>query len=84
MRVFNLEVHAHLIELGYTFAFREADFEDVGNGETGPILKGGPAYNEYASDEDYIFIDHKGHFAHYEKRDLAWENWIDEQYGVQG
>jgi len=62
MQAFNLEVHAHLIAAGYTFAFREADFEDVGSDETGPILHGGPD----------------------EKRDLAWENWIDEQYGVQG
>ena len=75
----NLEVHKHLIALGYTHEYFPEDWEDTGGPEYGPRLEGHPAYDQYTSDKDYIIIDHHGHFAHFELRDLEFEKWVEQQ-----
>jgi hypothetical protein len=75
---YNPEIHAHLVELGYERTWYEDSFEDDGDGESGPHLIGGPAYEEYASATDYIFFVEGGHFAHYQLRDLEMEKFVDQ------
>jgi hypothetical protein len=58
-------------------------FEDDGDAESGPHLTGGPAYDEYESADDRVIIDHNGHFAHHEKRDLEWEAHCDAMYQAE-
>lgn len=40
-------MHDKLIALGFTHTHYEASYEDVGTGETGPMIEGGPAFDEY-------------------------------------
>lgn len=75
----NEEVRNNLTALGYEHTHHEEDFEDIGDAENGPKLSGGPAYDEYLSPEDRIIINHRGNFAQFELRDLAFEAWCDEQ-----
>ena len=44
--------HENLIAAGFTHAFYEAEWEDVGNAETGPIVAGNPAFHEYLHEAD--------------------------------
>ncbi len=74
----NTDVLSHLIELGYSYTYHEADFYDDGDAESGPHLAGGPAYHEFQSEDDYIIFDDKGHFEFWEKRDLELEAWENE------
>jgi hypothetical protein len=76
--MFNLDIHDHLITLGYAHTAHEADWEDVGTGETGPWVVGSPGWDEYESLEDRIIVDHRGHVAQWESRDLEFEAWCDE------
>jgi len=49
---FNQQVHDNLVYLGFTHTQYEADWEDVGNGESGPCIWGGPAFDEYLRESD--------------------------------
>lgn len=73
---FNIALDEHLVGLGYTRIRMEASYEDVGNGETGPIVHGCPAYDEYTSPDDYVFFSENG-TANHELRDLEFEAWIE-------
>lgn len=42
-----MQTHDKLIALGFTHTHYEDTYEDVGNGETGPMIEGGPAFDEY-------------------------------------
>jgi hypothetical protein len=70
---FNPDAHAHLIALGYRHTQFPCTFEDDGDAESGPHLTGGPAFDEYESDDDRLIIDELGRFAHWELRDLEAE-----------
>lgn len=53
--------HEHLIELGFVHSHVPAEWEDVGNGETGPMIRGHDGFDEYTNDQDneviYILPD---------------------------
>ena len=66
---FNPDAHAHLIALGYERTFHACDFHDDGDGESGPHLAGGPAWDEYTSADDWLAISDEGRFEHWEPRD---------------
>lgn len=76
----NIDIHQALLALGYVPTHYEATYEDVGTGETGPILTGGPAFDEYLADDHHIIIDHNGNFAAYERVEPLWD---DDQYEAQ-
>lgn len=76
----NPEVHAHMLEMGYSYQYYPV-YEEGGDAENGPGLVV-PDYDEYTSQDDVVIIDQGGHFAHFEKRDLELEKWIDEQQGA--
>jgi hypothetical protein len=59
---FNPDVDFHLRKLWYTYDRYPSDLEDVGDGETGPMLTGWPAFDIYSSPEDTIYIDDSGKF----------------------
>jgi hypothetical protein len=58
---FNPEAHAHLIDLGFTYTRFDEDWEDVGTGETGPMVRGHAAFDEYVSPEITVTVDKDGH-----------------------
>lgn len=78
---FNADIHAALLAEGFAFTPHEADFEDDGDGESGPHLTGGPAWDEYESDDERIVVAHNGAVVHREPRDLAFEAWVEKQAG---
>jgi hypothetical protein len=80
---FNRGTHDQLVALGYVRTHYPESFEDDGDAESGPHLTGGPAYDEYESADDRVIIDHNGHFAHHEKRDLEWEAHCDAMYQAE-
>mgnify|MGYP000658951086 CR=1 FL=1 len=43
-------IHAHLLDLGFTFTEVDADWHDSFEDEIGYHLSGGPAYCKYESD----------------------------------
>jgi len=55
--------HAFLIELGFDFDSYEADWHDDGDGENGPHLSGGPAYDEYCDGYICLYFEEGGKFA---------------------
>ncbi len=70
---FNEDVHQCLTELGFTHTHHMEDFEDDGDGESGPHLTGGPAFDEYEDASERIIVDHHGMVVSREDRDLAFE-----------
>jgi hypothetical protein len=84
MTSFNEDIHAHLVGLGFTHTHYDADWEDTGDGETGPMLEGHPGFDEYEDATDRIIIDHHGKFADHEKRDLEFEKYCDEMEAIYG
>jgi len=77
MQPYNQDAHANLIALGYEHKHYEADYEDVGDAESGPMLSGHPGFDEYYSDIDLIIIGHDGLFTHHDMRDLEAERFMD-------
>jgi len=73
--VANLDAHDHMIALGARHTHYDADWEDTGDAESGPMLRGGPAYDEYEFDEFRVYIDHEGHVSDQIARDFAQEAW---------
>jgi hypothetical protein len=73
---FNLSAHAGLVALGFQHTRHEADWEDEGDGESGPRLTGGPAWDEYEDADFRVVVDDHGMVALWEPRDLQLEAWI--------
>jgi hypothetical protein len=48
--------HEYLLAMGYKHEHVEADWEDIGGMENGPIIVGNDAFDMYESDEDLVFI----------------------------
>ncbi len=69
-------VHEFLLKHGYVHQHIEADWEDVGGPETGPIISGHGAFDEYTSNEDFVYIDDNDK-AYFEPRDLAFEKYVN-------
>lgn len=67
-RGLNVELHEHLLSLGYVHQRIEADVEDTGDGETGPMITGHCGFDEYTSHEDRVYYGEDGQ-SHVEKRD---------------
>jgi len=57
---FNPGIHEHLLAQGYEHHQYPADWEDVGNGESGPMLSGGPAWDYYGNGKDFLAVSEKG------------------------
>jgi hypothetical protein len=74
---YNADLDAHLTELGYKRTWHPDSFEDDGDGESGPHLTGGPAFDEYEDATERVIIDEKGHAVHRELRDLEMEKFIE-------
>jgi len=79
--IFNPDIHAQLIDLGYAYEAIPAYFDD-GDSENGPGPYGSPPYDEYTGPDEYICIDEKGHVVWREARDLELEAWFDEQQAL--
>jgi len=71
----NMSAHLYLTDAGAIHYRLKADWEDIGTGETGPILRGGPAYDEYTFEDFRVYIDHLGSVSDQIARDLAPEDW---------
>ena len=76
--MFNIEIHDHLLALGFAWTPHEAEVQDHGNGETGPMVHWCPPWDEYVADDWRVIIDQNGHVVVSEARDLAFEAWCDE------
>lgn len=75
----NPEVHAQLIALGYRHTHSPAEGAG-GDAESGPDYRSAhDAFDTYESATDYVVIDHRGHFVHYELRDLELEAFVNGQ-----
>lgn len=48
--------HGYLLEMGYTHTHVEAEWEDIGGPENGPIIVGHGEFDMYESDDDIVFI----------------------------
>ena len=46
-----MSTHNKLIELGFTHTHYDDSLEDVGDGESGPMISGGPEFDEYLHKE---------------------------------
>ncbi|MBY0561504.1 hypothetical protein [Hyphomicrobium sp.] len=78
---FNVALHQHLTRLGYRHRRVDAQFEDRGNGESGPMISTFPAYDEYKSFDEYVFATAEGRIE-VEPRDQHFEAWVDQQLGA--
>lgn len=76
--MFNPEIHAHLLALGFAYTHHEEDFEDRGGPESGPMISHYPAWDEYETDDWRVIVDHHGRAGLSEARDLAFEAYCDE------
>ena len=72
---YNPAAHEYLISCGYEYDRIDADWEDIGTGETGPMLRGHNGYDEYVGDTEFVFITAEGE-ADFELRDLQFEQWM--------
>jgi hypothetical protein len=61
---FNLALHDHLIELGYTYERMEEYWEDVGGPESGPDLVGWPTTDVYTTGADRFYVSESGTIEH--------------------
>ena len=57
---FNPAAHDFFVAAGYVVTHYKADFEDVGDAESGPKLSGGPAFDEYAADDHCVIVTEGG------------------------
>lgn len=78
----NQQVHDWFVHLGYTHTPHEYECEDVGDAESGPDVWESPEWDEYTTEEDRYIVDCDGHVVHWEKRDLAFEAWVDQQASI--
>lgn len=75
---FNIALHDHLLSIGYAYERCPEEYYDSGNGETGPMVHGHAAYDQYTGDDDYVFCDVSGNTG-IEPRDKQLEQWLDNQ-----
>ena len=74
----NLFAHRMLTDEGcYVHTHYAESYEDIGNGESGPKLSGGPAYDEYAGDSHILYFDDDGDLQWMEARDIRREEFED-------
>lgn len=76
--VYNQALHEHLLAHGYEHQRVEADWEDHGDGETGPMVSGGPAYDLYLGSDEMVFATEEGVLDRV-ARDLDFEKWLEGQ-----
>ncbi len=69
---FNLALHEHLLALGYAWQQHPAEYGDDGDGESGPMPWGHPAWDEYEGPLDRVFYSALG-VAEAQLRDLQAE-----------
>lgn len=81
-RPFNLALHEHLIAQGYSWEQCPASWHDDGDAESGPSLGGGPAYDRYIGDGEYVYAVEDGTLDR-EARDYKLEAWCDAQWQAQ-
>jgi hypothetical protein len=74
---FNLALHEHLLALGYEHERMGESYAEIGDGESGPELEGGPAYDVYRGSDEYVYSS-AGGILDRTARDLALEAWLDE------
>jgi hypothetical protein len=72
---FNLALHEHLLAQGYEHRRIDADWEDVGTADSGPLLHGHNAYDEYAGKDELVFSTEEGELDR-EPRDYMFELWL--------
>ena len=77
-----MTIHEELTAAGYTHVHYAEVRVDIGCGETGPMVRHCPAYDEYTSDTETVYAE-GGVIVHREARDLALEAWMMEQFGAQ-
>lgn len=81
----NFQLHRFLTDQGaFIHTHHPEDFEDTGDGESGPHLSGHPAYDEYAGESHTIFVDSTGLIQHSELIDWHWCNWVDQMIEERG
>lgn len=80
---FNPAAHEFLLANGYTHSAHPADFDD-GTPESGPGYGGHPAYDQYTSAEDMVFISEGSRDTHFELRDLEAEAFEASMYTDEG
>ena len=80
---FNLALDEFLVGLGYVRTRQEAEWEDVGNAETGPMVEGSPAYDEYCGADEYVFASESG-LVDRMPRDLDFEVFVAGQQAQCG
>lgn len=76
---FNLALHDHMMTLGYEWTRIPDSWEDDGDGESGPHLTGGPACDQYAGPDEYVYCAFEGRVLDRQARDLEYEAWCDGQ-----
>ena len=57
---FNEAFHEHALSLGYQHHHFDADWEETGTGETGPMPSGSPGYDEYLGPDEVVYIGENG------------------------
>jgi len=76
---YNLALHNHLILAGYEHSHVEADVDDVGGPESGPIIRGfTPAYDVYLGEDEFVYSSASGEL-HREPHDPEAEDDTAEQ-----
>lgn len=53
---YNLAAHEFLIENGYSYKHEEESWEDVGDAENGPRLRGNPECDTYWDEKECEFV----------------------------
>lgn len=76
---YNRIMHDVFVQSGMTHTAHEEHVEDVGDAESGPDIDYSPGWDEYTDSDHRAIIDHEGRLVHWEKRDLAFEAWVDQQ-----
>jgi len=69
---YNLALHEHLLALGYEHKRIDADWEDTGTADSGPLLHGHNGYDEYAGPDELVVATADGELDR-EERDLEFE-----------
>lgn len=80
---FNEQLHAELTAQGYTYIHHEAECIDDGDGESGPMPRFTPAYDEYVGATEYVYVCDDG-LTHREARNLKLEKWFEQQGYLMG
>lgn len=70
-----LALHDHLLLLGYRRTRHPAECGDDGDGETGPMPWGHPAYDEYEGPDEFVLATETGVLDR-EARDQQFEQWL--------